>query len=296
MKPPVVFSLLLALGRLPEPALDFLVRKCIVGLAMSAAAPLRRRMRAYLRRILSHQGRPMDEAALTEIIKATTELNAEMLISLLRYPQWRPQVLDLVELPMLETVERLRSRGRGVILASPHFGNLILGLTALDEADLPVTAVLQNATDLDWMTRKGLRWVDVGGGAAVLLKALAANEAVILFDDLDFFPGGRTADFFGAPVFPPHGPPRLALASGAPILPVYMVRDSARRHRFECDTPILPEGRTQEELEGLLLRSMEKFIGRHPGQWQIFLDVWDLEDHRAQSRRMMRGSLPNPFV
>ena len=198
------------------------------------------------------------------------------------------RLLSRIELPLLPELERLRRGGKGVVLASPHFGNIALAMAGLVYSGVPLSAVLINAKPWRWVERSGLKVVDLGSSAIDCVRALNRNEAVLLLNDLDFFPGGRTAEFFGAPVHPPHGPARLALACAAPILPVYAVHEGAGRYRLVCDKALSPEGATQEQLEDGILRSMESFIGRHPSQWWVFRDIWDLERaDKLHQRRLL---------
>ena len=164
---------------------------------------------------------------------------------------------------------------------------LILGLA---RAGLPVHVMISYVTPQLRTVEgaPGLRFTDFTTGAKHYLDALARNELVLLYTDMDFFPGGRTADFFGAPCHPPHGAARLAQAAGAPILPVYAVKEGAR-HRLCCDEAISPEGASQEALENAILRSQERFIGRYPSHWLIFHDPWDLEERVRTARSQLRS-------
>lgn len=195
-----------------------------------------------------------------------------------------------VELKLLPVIEALRRRGRGVVLVSPHFGDFQLLFHGLARAGLPlhvminlVRPIMREVT----AAQPNLRFTDFSTGARYYLDALSRNELVLLFSDMDYFPGGRTLDFFGAPCNPPHGPARLALAAGAPLLPVYAVW-RGQRHDLLCDAPIPTEGADQEEVEKSILRSMEKFIGRHPGHWLVYHDPWNLAACARQTRRQLR--------
>jgi lauroyl/myristoyl acyltransferase len=235
----------------------------------------RRLVRDRLRLILAFSGRPADRAALDGLLRETADSLAAGMADLMFEPG--PQeALARVDLCLLPELERLRRAGRGVILTGPHMSNQPLAMWALAAAGVPLNVVLINAEAGRWLEREDLKAWSLGRAAAPCLAALARNETVLLYSDLDFFPGGRTAAFFGAPVRPPHGPARLALASGAPILPVYLVfRDG--RYRLECDGALAAaDGATQESLEEALLRSMERFISRYPAQWQLMRDIWDI--------------------
>lgn len=190
-----------------------------------------------------------------------------------------------VELAALPAIERLRAGGRGVILASPHFGNLPLTMIAL-AAKVPLTVVFVNAKPWMFIEEHGPRVLGLGTAAREILRALANNECVLLLSDLDFYPNGRAVPFFGAPIRPPQGLCRIAETTQAPILPLYAVGDSAKL-RVEADAPIMPAGRTAQELEEPLLRSMERRIAKHPDHWLVLRDIWDLERSDTMNRRQL---------
>ncbi len=239
-----------------------------------------------LRRILSHRGEAFAYGAFDAFLRGMADLYADQLVTLATLtPQEASRWRERIELSAWPAIQRLREGGKGVILASPHFGNLVLPLVALAKAGLPLTAMFIDAAPFRWARDYGFNVVSLGYGAAEFLAALARNEAVVVLTDLDFFPDRRAAEFFGAPVRPPHAPVRLALASGAPILPVYAVCQGGQ-HRLEADDPLWPSAQTsQETMEWDLLRSMETFIGRHPEHWLLFEDVWDLERRDGDNRR-----------
>lgn len=195
-----------------------------------------------------------------------------------------------VSADLLPVLKNLLAKGQGVILSSPHFGdiNALMALPVI--TGIPLTVVLLYARPYNPAAGRafGLKMTTLGRSAAPCMAALRANEAVLLYSDLDFHPDGRRALFFGGDCAPPHGPARLALASGAPILPAYAVWKDGRR-RLECDQPILigPES-SQEDIERRLLASMEAYIGRYPAQWLMLRDYWDMEASQRRNRRHLR--------
>lgn len=179
----------------------------------------------------------------------------------------------------------LRKRGRGVVLVCPTAGN-IHALLTLPRFGLPLTAMFAYADPSTAAPGPGrARLVSLGLGAAACLKALAANEAVLLPGDVDYFPGGRRAAFFGAPFHPPHGASRLAAAAGAPLLPVTV---ESRGGRFRLRAAAAVESGDQEAAETALLRALESFIAERPEQWFLLYDAFDLESSDERSRRVLR--------
>lgn len=232
-----------------------------------------------LSRVLRFTGRDPSPSELRRLVDEMAWIFSDMLATLhLLEPGGERRLLDRIELPLLPELARLRKDGKGVILAGPHFGNIALAMAGLALRGIPLTTILINAEPYRWVEAFGLRVASLGTAAVDCVRALNANETVLILADLDFFPGGRTADFFGAPMRPPHGAARLSLACQAPILPVYTFHLGEGRYRLVCDEPIMPAPEsTTETIEDRLLRSMEKHIGRYPSHWLVLRDIWDIE-------------------
>src|SRR5204863_8657171 len=75
-----------------------------------------------------------------------------------------------------------------------------------------------------------------------LREALLADEAVLLQGD-SVLPGQRgvRVPFMGGHVELPAGPIKLAMATGAPIIPIFTVRGSPGRFRVIIEEPIFIE-------------------------------------------------------
>ena len=64
-----------------------------------------------------------------------------------------------------------------------------------------------------------------------VLRALSENEIVAMQGDRDFDNTGVAMPFFGRSAFFPRGPLRVAMASGATVLPAFIVRGSGGGYR-----------------------------------------------------------------
>ena len=288
MKKPAIFRILEWLGgRLSARNLWRLFRYTVIAFLLRTPR-VRRAMRSYLRRILTYQEKPADAATIDRLISETGDFYSQTLVSISVLPRLRPRLGELVSLELLPTLERLRALGKGVILATPHFGDLYLAIPALADSGIKLSALMLGAENFAWIGTENLSFIPIGSGALALLSALERNETALVFTDIDYFPGERTAELFGAPVYPPQGAARLSQASGAPVLPMYAVYERGR-HRLRCGEPILPEeAADHEDIERRLLRSMEEFLGAHPAQWLVFQDLWDLKASLAYNQGLYR--------
>lgn len=255
-----------------------------LALALPSMKPILERV---LNRIASHCGKPLGPGQIDAIIAQKAALKAANVIFLAMESDEMEAEAKKARLELLPVLRRLLNQQKGVILAGPHFGDTALSLLALGLSGVPITVLFINAQPYRvGLARYGIQALDLGESAAACVAALSRNEVVLLYADLDFFPGGRTSDFFGAPMHPPHGPARLAQYTGAPLLPFYPIYER-NRWRIACDAPIEPESKGQEELESLLLKSMERFISRHPDHWMMFRDPWDLKTIARENRRRL---------
>jgi KDO2-lipid IV(A) lauroyltransferase len=188
------------------------------------------------------------------------------------------------------TLDTLRERGKGVIILSAHMGNWELGVAWVAAHGYPVHAVALQHPDpkvngLYWGQRaaRGLSVIPMGRAARGCLTALRHNEIIALVGDRDFSASTTTFEFFGKPARLPDGPAKLALATGAPILPTFMVRVPGERFRYVVGDPIFvdPAQDTVQTVMHRISRALEQVISQHSEQWFLFHNPWDIEQDLA---------------
>ena len=275
---------------LKEEALNAALKKGISERLL--AGRMRRTVEGNLRRVFSftHKREPTDRE-MNSILKEMAALYAQSAVDSFAFSRHPEQYAKNSEPALLPALNGLLKEGRGVILATPHFGNDGMIYGSLAYRGIPVTVMINDARKHRWFTEilKTLRFIGLGEGAVEGLKALRRNETLLLYGDLNYFPEGRLMDFFGAPYPPPYGVARMALAARSPILPVYSIFESGR-NRLLNDEPIRPDPDIpQEDLARRLLRSMETFIGRRPSHWFVFHPMWDGEAREKALARQLRN-------
>jgi KDO2-lipid IV(A) lauroyltransferase len=144
----------------------------------------------------------------------------------------RPQTrscLGNVRLEGQGHAEQAFGRGRGVIFFGPHCGSFELGPQALAELYGPITAIYRPArkpwlAEIEQATRQRPQLTVVPAslsGIRLMHRTLKANQAVALLTDQVPPDGlGVWAPFFGKPAYTMTLAARLALQSGAVLLPV----------------------------------------------------------------------------
>lgn len=191
----------------------------------------------------------------------------------------------------LEWMRQALSAGKGAVGVTAHLGNYELGGAALALAGLPVSAVVlthQNRRVDAFFERQRAR-VGVQGipiqrmqGRDFLeacLAALRGGRILGLVADRDYFSHGIEMSLFGHAVRVPTGPASFSLRTGAPIVPVFVVRERDGRYRFVIEPPIrAPEGVGREEavrrMSQQCLDAMAKYIRQYPTQWYMFQEFW----------------------
>jgi KDO2-lipid IV(A) lauroyltransferase len=181
-----------------------------------------------------------------------------------------------------EHLDKALEGGKGVILASAHFGNFPLLLARLSLEDYPVGVVIRDprhrpmARFLDgWRERVGIRtlrdkprWASVGSSIGLL----KGNGILVLHVDLNVSRGGVFVPFFDLWVPTFRGPAMLAIRSGAPVLPAFIRRVEGLHHQISIHPAaiITPTGDKEEDAWRLLwylTQVAEAVIREHPEQW-----------------------------
>lgn len=170
---------------------------------------------------------------------------------------------------------------KGALLLTGHLGNWEMGGILLRSLNYPLNIVTlphntERANDLIKGLRqeKQIRTIEVGGSPLSTLNILAAlkrNEVVALLADKVFWGKSAGVAFFGHEVTFPLGPYLLAQASGAAVLPVFMLRSPKGRYQGYIEPPLAMGPATEEtmatEALGQFVGLFERYIRRYPDQW-----------------------------
>jgi KDO2-lipid IV(A) lauroyltransferase len=184
-----------------------------------------------------------------------------------------------VECEGLDNLRRALSRGKGAIILTAHFGNWELlaaffGLSGFStdivarELDSPLAERF-----VTWArTRCGNRVISKRGAMRRLLMVLGDNGIVtILLDQNVMRSEGVFVDFFGSPACTNKGPALLASASGAAVVPTFIMRAGAG-HRLvigEELTLASTGDRERDVVENTAKFTMviERIIRERPEEW-----------------------------
>lgn len=210
----------------------------------------------------------------TMMAKAGVEL-----LTLLNKPELLKERIQLVGKENLETA---LSKGKGVILASAHFGNFPLMLARLSLEGYKTAGVMRPMRDsraekIFFGKRKQFKIntiYTVPRKACVenCIRSLRNNELLFMPVDQNFGTAGIFVDFFGRKAATATGPVVLALRTKAALVPCFIVRQEDDTHRIVFEPASeLKEGRDYQETVFINIQKLtniiESYIYRYPAQW-----------------------------
>jgi KDO2-lipid IV(A) lauroyltransferase len=178
------------------------------------------------------------------------------------------------------------SSGRGILVVTGHFGNWELLPVAHAMYGTPIAIVSRPIRNPHLYNEVQSRRSVYGncvvpryGAAKAILRLLRDNWMVAVPIDLDVR-SGVFVDFFSLKACTTDGVARMAMASGAPILPAFMVRQGdAVRHRITVLPPI--EMVRDGDRHGALVENTQRFtsvletmVRRHPDHWNWVHRRW----------------------
>jgi phosphatidylinositol dimannoside acyltransferase len=252
-------------------------------LAYRVAKSARRTVRQNLRHVF---GGPPPAAAVREVFRSQARNYLDTFVipsqTARTLPHWA--VVD-----GLEHLEAAHAHGRGVILAGMHLGSPSLAAQVLAQRGWRVNVIVEPIEppalyELINRHRSGLgiQMVPLNEPSIArrLIRELRANNVLGLMVDRELGENSAAVPFFDAPARLSTGPATLALATGAAVCPSLSLRrpDGLVHGIIE---PAIEFARTddrQADVLALTRRIAERFeyyIGQAPGQWTLFVPVWN---------------------
>ncbi|UVO14703.1 phosphatidylinositol mannoside acyltransferase [Mycobacterium sp. SVM_VP21] len=191
-----------------------------------------------------------------------------------------------------DNVTAALAAGRGAVLALPHSGNWDMAGVWMAQTHGGFTTVAERLKPeslyrrfLAFRESLGFEVLPSSGGARppfeILTERLSDNGLVCLMADRDLSRNGVTVDFFGEPTRLPAGPAKLALATGAALLPAYCWFDGAG---WGVDIGV-PLDCSSGDVGAITQALADKFaagIAAYPQDWHMMQPQWiaDLPESR----------------
>lgn len=277
--------------------LAYAVVWCLLTLTSAFPRPAARAMAVMLARLLF---------ALTPKLRKTAEFNLE-----LAFPQWtapqrentirgmihslgwmaaefahmprytRNNIKDVIVLDGHENFLEGQRRGKGVLFLTAHMGAWELSSYAhalygypLHYMARPLDNARLDALVNRYRSRSGNSPIFKNESARAMLKILKDAGTIGILADQNTMRGeGAFVDFFGTPACTTTGIARVALHTGASVVPGYAVWDESLkkyRLRFEPPLELIRTGDTERDVvenTQRFAKVTEEIIRKHPEQW-----------------------------
>jgi len=270
------------------------------------AMPLERAVRAGARlgAWAMNFDRPNRPIALRNLEIAFPEMTPAARLGILRkmYSSWGRVLAEWTHLPELSraNIEKVatyegkenwdeaerRSNGRGLFVLTGHYGNFELMQIAQSIYGYRLAIVhralrnpLIDAAICTQRVRYGNRIIERKAGGREMMRMLRQNWMIAIALDLDVRKG-VFVDFFGLPASTSDGIARLSIASGAPVMPVFMVRQGDSVHHKIKILPAFYPKKTRNreaavrEYTQRYTDTIEAMIREHPDHWNWIHRRW----------------------
>ena len=204
------------------------------------------------------------------------------LAELCQFPRYSLKNVDqVVVYDGLENYERAYARKKGVLFLTAHFGGWELSafVHSLHGHWLHIVMRPMDNPYLDhllqgYRTMHGNKVVPKDDFIRGLLAAMKAGEGVgILMDTNMTPPQGIFVDFFGIPACTASGLARIALRTGAAVVPGFTIWDESMakyRLRFDPAMELVRTGNLEADIKENTQRFtnvVEDYVRRYPDQW-----------------------------
>ena len=202
------------------------------------------------------------------------------------------ELLKITRFHGLPLLEKAKAGKNGPFMLTGHIGNwewcsLLIGARGytgtivVRPLDNPYIDRLVN----QWRTRSGQEVMDKASGARRLLKKVKSGETagILLDQNMDWY-DGPWVDFFGRPACTNQGLALLAMATKAPVMPLYCFRaaDGCFDVYVGEPIPLAQSGdRTNDVWQNTqnYTRALENIIRENPAQWLWMHRRWKTRNY-----------------
>ena len=233
--------------------------------------------------------------AFPEISKSRARLIAKRMtrhltrnaVEIIRFPKLsKERILSMVTINRPDIAQEIAREGRGAIAMSAHIGNWELFAAAIAAMGYDITVVARKIyyekfESLLRATRRaaGVRVV-YRDEPREILRALRNGHFLGVLADMDIEKLDSVyVEFFGRLALTPVGPVALALRTGVPLVPAFIVRNDRGGHTILVEPP-MHLVRTGDDQKDILVNAMraakiiERTIRRYPDQWMWMHRRW----------------------
>ncbi|MBW2056311.1 MAG: lysophospholipid acyltransferase family protein [Deltaproteobacteria bacterium] len=277
--------------------LEFALRtgRCLGGWAFRV---VRNRRRVALDNLRTAFGAEKSPGELEAIARETFRNLGMTLVEFLRMPRLgMDYVRRYVRLEGRQHLDQALADGKGVIALTFHFGNWEMPGLGASLFGYPIVALAQRIHN-PWIDRY-VRRTREAAGVTILPKRQVSRQVIshlrqgkivaIFVDQRERTKSQVKVDFFGkkAPTTP--SPVVFSLRTGAPMIPIFTIRENNSHHRVTIGRPLVPvtTGDMDKDLEtntAIYTEILENMVRQHPDQYFWLHHRWGGKKRRHRRR------------
>lgn len=211
----------------------------------------------------------------------------------LGWSQWMDakQLSKYIHVDGLSNLKSAHDQGKGILILSAHMGNWEMLPHSFGMADVPLNIVYRpldfppvEKLVVDNRCRYGAKVVKRSRSMRKILTLLKQNEAIgILLDQSIRMQAGVFADFFGRRAITNKGLALLAMKTGAPVVPAFLIREGMHfRTVFFEPLPLIKTGDKTKDVEQNTQqynKVLEDFFRLYPEQWFWVHRRWKVKSY-----------------
>jgi KDO2-lipid IV(A) lauroyltransferase len=275
--------------------------------------PIRRKV--ALRHVACALGPAISPARRRQIVRRSFENLVKFAVEGLRSPSLNAQVSQqTVRRENFAEMDRLLAGGKGVVAVTAHIGNFELLGTSQTVRGYRINAILKDIANpavarfWSWARRRtGLGHIAPRASKDAIVAALGRNEIVAFLIDQHMAPyRSIVCTFFGMLAATTYAPVRFAMQTGAPILPLFIVREGKPGHHVIRMLPefvlTFPHATAEENVAHntqRLNQLVEQWVRAYPEQWLWVHKRWKVQDNPqgwviAPHLSHLVGTAPSP--
>ena len=208
-------------------------------------------------------------------------------------------IADLVsEASGFENVDKALAKGKGVIVLGSHFGNWELLLVYFIVKGYKGAAVGRRIYFHKYdkfinkmRNRFGTHTIYRDESPKKILKVLKEGYVLGIIADQDVKSlEGVFVDYFGKSAYTPTAPVKLGMATGASIIPGFMIRKEDDTYKLILEEPIeMVPGEDKEEDVKRFTQAwtavLEKNVRKYPGQWVWLHKRWKTKNEEQDKKK-----------
>ena len=198
-------------------------------------------------------------------------------------------VLAKIGIEGVENLEKALSLGKGVVAVSAHLGYFTVLSVKMIREGYPFNMLIRDPDSQEIVKifrklqkKQGGYFIPINQWKEALretLGSLRKNEVVCFLSDERKKGSDVEVDFFGHTALTATGPAVIALKTGAPIVPIFIVGNGEDSHTIfiEPQLPVNHSGDitdTVTEVMAACTSMIEKYVREYPEQWFWFKNRW----------------------